>query len=54
MPQLNPSPWFFILLSSWIILILFAPIKMSKFIHLNNPTMKSHKNTTKSWHWPWP
>nr|YP_010515096.1 ATP synthase F0 subunit 8 [Phyllomedusa bahiana]UXL87082.1 ATP synthase F0 subunit 8 [Phyllomedusa bahiana] len=54
MPQLDPSPWFLILMSSWIILILFAPAKMSKFINLNSPTMKANKTITKPWFWPWP
>nr|AGN71450.1 ATP synthase F0 subunit 8 [Phyllomedusa tomopterna] len=54
MPQLDPSPWFYILLLSWTFIILLSPIKLSKFIHLNNPAVESHKNTTKTWFWPWP
>nr|AGN71319.1 ATP synthase F0 subunit 8 [Leptophryne borbonica] len=54
MPQLNPAPWFFILLSSWTLFILLSPMKMPNYSHLNNPTPKSTKSFNKPWSWPWP
>nr|WID86980.1 ATP synthase F0 subunit 8 [Anomaloglossus stepheni] len=54
MPQLDPSPWFFILSSSWTIFLVFSMLKPSKFIFLNDPTISSHKNNNKPWSWPWP
>nr|AGN71358.1 ATP synthase F0 subunit 8 [Nyctimystes kubori] len=54
MPQLDPMPWFFILMASWTIFLLLAPAKLTKLQHLNDPTPKPHKSSTNSWTWPWP
>ncbi|YP_009473029.1 ATP synthase F0 subunit 8 (mitochondrion) [Phyllobates terribilis] len=54
MPQLDPSPWFFILLSSWMIFLLFSPTKISKHYFINDPNSKTSKGLNKSWSWPWP
>nr|WAB70168.1 ATP synthase F0 subunit 8 [Osteocephalus aff. taurinus DO-2022] len=54
MPQLDPMPWFSILIVSWLILILFSPIKVSKYQNLNDPNHKTYKGLNKPWHWPWP
>nr|YP_009573137.1 ATP synthase F0 subunit 8 [Pseudis tocantins]QBF44120.1 ATP synthase F0 subunit 8 [Pseudis tocantins] len=54
MPQLDPSPWFLILIVSWLTLVIFMPIKTAKYQQLNDPTPKLHKGLAKSWHWPWP
>nr|AGN71345.1 ATP synthase F0 subunit 8 [Mannophryne trinitatis] len=54
MPQLDPSPWFLILLSSWSIFLIFSAIKISKYTHLNDPLNLTFKNPNKSWSWPWP
>nr|QOJ45080.1 ATP synthase F0 subunit 8 [Allobates grillisimilis] len=53
MPQLAPGPWFFILFSSWVILLFFATIKTSKFTFLNNPSNLTFKNINTPWSWPW-
>nr|AVP25577.1 ATP synthase subunit 8 [Mantophryne lateralis] len=53
MPQLIPAPWFFILLSFWLILILFAPKKILSYILPNDPTTKHFKTTYQNWAWPW-
>nr|QOJ44802.1 ATP synthase F0 subunit 8 [Ameerega hahneli] len=53
MPQLDPSPWFFILFTSWTIFLLFAPLKVSKFFFLSDPDKKASQNLNKSWLWPW-
>nr|AGN71476.1 ATP synthase F0 subunit 8 [Pristimantis thymelensis] len=53
MPQLNPSPWFFILLLSWFLLIVIMPIKITGFHHLNDPSLKTHQPLNKPWPWPW-
>nr|QOJ45055.1 ATP synthase F0 subunit 8 [Allobates masniger] len=53
MPQLAPSPWFYILLSSWVTLLFFATTKTSKFTFLNDPANLPLKNTQTPWSWPW-
>nr|AVP25651.1 ATP synthase subunit 8 [Elachistocleis ovalis] len=53
MPQLIPDPWFFIFITSWIILLTLAPQKILKHTTLNDPTPKTSKTTQKTWTWPW-
>nr|YP_007316796.1 ATP synthase F0 subunit 8 [Lechriodus melanopyga]AEC33153.1 ATP synthase F0 subunit 8 [Lechriodus melanopyga] len=53
MPQLNPSPWFFIFIVSWVIFILISLIKVSSFYFPNNPSPKHYKNLNSTWTWPW-
>ncbi|YP_009107840.1 ATP synthase F0 subunit 8 (mitochondrion) [Passer domesticus] len=54
MPQLNPNPWFFIMLSSWLTFSLIIQPKLLSFVSMNPP---SHKSTTipntTPWAWPW-
>nr|ALN11519.1 ATP synthase F0 subunit 8 [Hyloxalus yasuni] len=54
MPQLDPSPWFFILVSSWLIFILLSPIKVTSYHFLNDPSSKTYEGLNKPWSWPWP
>nr|YP_009473003.1 ATP synthase F0 subunit 8 [Melanophryniscus moreirae]ASV64489.1 ATP synthase F0 subunit 8 [Melanophryniscus moreirae] len=54
MPQLDPTPWFLVLSSTWMIFILFSPVKVSKYHSLNDPLLKTYKGLNKPWHWPWP
>nr|YP_009943865.1 ATP synthase F0 subunit 8 [Grallaria varia]QOD95696.1 ATP synthase F0 subunit 8 [Grallaria varia] len=54
MPQLNPSPWFFIMLTSWLTFLLILQPKILSF----TPTNQPHTNTTLTtkmtpWNWPW-
>nr|YP_009472237.1 ATP synthase F0 subunit 8 [Microdevario kubotai]BAO94318.1 ATPase subunit 8 [Microdevario kubotai]BAV71722.1 ATPase subunit 8 [Microdevario kubotai] len=54
MPQLNPNPWFAILIFSWIIFLTVIPTKIMNHIQLNDPALvdaKEHKKD--SWNWPW-
>nr|AUQ23555.1 ATP synthase F0 subunit 8 [Channa lucius] len=54
MPQLNPSPWFAILLFSWMIFLAAIPQKVLAHTFPNEPAHKStdtHK--TEPWNWPW-
>nr|ABS00667.1 ATPase subunit 8 [Onychognathus tenuirostris] len=54
MPQLNPNPWFFIMLTSWLTLSLIIQPKLLSFIAMNPPrskTPETHKTTP--WTWPW-
>nr|YP_009311961.1 ATP synthase F0 subunit 8 [Yasuhikotakia morleti]BAV71215.1 ATPase subunit 8 [Yasuhikotakia morleti] len=54
MPQLNPDPWFAILVFSWSVFLLIIPAKISNHITPNEPTPKSaKKHKTKPWDWPW-
>nr|AAZ83462.1 adenosine triphosphate synthase 8 [Chamaea fasciata]AAZ83464.1 adenosine triphosphate synthase 8 [Chamaea fasciata]AAZ83466.1 adenosine triphosphate synthase 8 [Chamaea fasciata]AAZ83468.1 adenosine triphosphate synthase 8 [Chamaea fasciata]AAZ83470.1 adenosine triphosphate synthase 8 [Chamaea fasciata] len=54
MPQLNPSPWFFIMLSSWLAFSLIIQPKISSFTSTNPPSSNTPTtpNTT-PWTWPW-
>nr|QOJ45104.1 ATP synthase F0 subunit 8 [Allobates olfersioides] len=54
MPQLDPSPWFLILASSWLIFLIFATTKMHKHVYLNDPSNLFFTNHNKPWSWPWP
>nr|AAQ74169.1 ATPase subunit 8 [Henicorhina leucophrys]ABW06668.1 ATPase subunit 8 [Henicorhina leucophrys]ABW06670.1 ATPase subunit 8 [Henicorhina leucophrys] len=54
MPQLNPSPWLFIMLISWITFSLVIQPKLLAFVSMNPPSNKTPTtpNTT-PWTWPW-
>uniref|UniRef100_A0A3G2LKP5 ATP synthase complex subunit 8 n=2 Tax=Pogoniulus bilineatus TaxID=91775 RepID=A0A3G2LKP5_9PICI len=54
MPQLNPNPWFYIMILSWLTFSLLIQPKLLKFIPTGIPSSKSpstHKTTP--WSWPW-
>nr|ATL16188.1 ATP synthase F0 subunit 8 [Neoceratodus forsteri] len=54
MPQLNPNPWFMILLLSWIVFLLILPSKIIAHTYLNEPTTQNtEKLTAQPWTWPW-
>nr|UEX92622.1 ATP synthase F0 subunit 8 [Platycephalus sp. 1 LL-2021] len=54
MPQLNPGPWFVILLFSWLVFLIIIPPKVMAFLYPNDPAYKDLKATPSSpWHWPW-
>nr|NP_007527.1 ATP synthase F0 subunit 8 [Rhea americana]O79396.1 RecName: Full=ATP synthase protein 8; AltName: Full=A6L; AltName: Full=F-ATPase subunit 8 [Rhea americana]ACF35286.1 ATP synthase F0 subunit 8 [Capito dayi]AAD32506.1 ATPase 8 [Rhea americana]QNN84916.1 ATP synthase F0 subunit 8 [Rhea americana]CAA76505.1 adenine triphosphatase subunit 8 [Rhea americana] len=54
MPQLNPNPWFFIMIMSWAVFLLLIQPKLLSFTHTNLPSNKplSTPNPT-PWTWPW-
>nr|AZZ71603.1 ATP synthase F0 subunit 8 [Holbrookia lacerata]AZZ71668.1 ATP synthase F0 subunit 8 [Holbrookia lacerata] len=54
MPQLNPSPWFFILLMTWLMLMVAYMNKTLSLFYPNPPT--NHQSKEKHltpWTWPW-
>nr|YP_009311285.1 ATP synthase F0 subunit 8 [Oxynoemacheilus angorae]BAV70032.1 ATPase subunit 8 [Oxynoemacheilus angorae] len=54
MPQLNPAPWFAILVFSWLVFLVILPTKVMNHIVPNEPTiLDSEKHKTESWDWPW-
>nr|WDE79636.1 ATP synthase subunit 8 [Picoides villosus]WDE79637.1 ATP synthase subunit 8 [Picoides villosus]WDE79638.1 ATP synthase subunit 8 [Picoides villosus]WDE79639.1 ATP synthase subunit 8 [Picoides villosus]WDE79640.1 ATP synthase subunit 8 [Picoides villosus] len=54
MPQLNPNPWFFIMLLSWLTFSLIIQPKLLSFTHINSPTNKIQTPMeTSPWPWPW-
>nr|ABD58880.1 ATP synthase F0 subunit 8 [Pluvianellus socialis] len=54
MPQLNPNPWFFIMLMSWLTFSLIIQPKIMSFTHTNDPSNKAPTATkTTPWTWPW-
>nr|YP_009034405.1 ATP synthase F0 subunit 8 [Dactyloptena orientalis]BAO84736.1 ATPase subunit 8 [Dactyloptena orientalis] len=55
MPQLNPSPWFLILIFSWLVFLTIIPPKMLSHNLLNHPNPSdSVSYSAEPWHWPWP
>nr|AXU40891.1 ATP synthase F0 subunit 8 [Carcharias taurus] len=54
MPQLNPHPWFIILLFSWMIFLIILPKKVMTHMFNNNPMLKNiEKPKPEPWNWPW-
>nr|ABA00905.1 ATPase subunit 8 [Mimus longicaudatus] len=54
MPQLNPNPWFFIMLTSWLTFSLIIQPKLLSFITANPPCGKAPETPkTTPWTWPW-
>nr|QWS05653.1 ATP synthase F0 subunit 8 [Melanocharis striativentris] len=54
MPQLNPSPWFFIMLTSWLTYSLIIQPKILTFLTMNPPSNKTTTTpSTNPWIWPW-
>nr|QJT43029.1 ATP synthase F0 subunit 8 [Lactarius lactarius] len=54
MPQLNPAPWFLILVFTWLIFLTVMPPKVTAHIFPNEPAAQSAtKLETKPWSWPW-
>nr|WNH38176.1 ATP synthase F0 subunit 8 [Cetostoma regani] len=54
MPQLNPAPWFIILIFSWVMFLTIIPPKILAHTFPNEPSTQSTKETmTKPWNWPW-
>nr|CBZ41248.1 ATPase subunit 8 [Charadrius pecuarius]CBZ41302.1 ATPase subunit 8 [Charadrius ruficapillus]CBZ41304.1 ATPase subunit 8 [Charadrius ruficapillus]CBZ41306.1 ATPase subunit 8 [Charadrius ruficapillus]CBZ41308.1 ATPase subunit 8 [Charadrius ruficapillus] len=54
MPQLNPNPWFFVMLMSWLTFSLMIQPKLLSLTHTNPPSNKTSTTTkTTPWTWPW-
>nr|YP_010133051.1 ATP synthase F0 subunit 8 [Proterorhinus semilunaris]QWE36517.1 ATP synthase F0 subunit 8 [Proterorhinus semilunaris]QWE37270.1 ATP synthase F0 subunit 8 [Proterorhinus semilunaris]QWE37322.1 ATP synthase F0 subunit 8 [Proterorhinus semilunaris] len=55
MPQLNPTPWFIMLVSCWIVLLILIVPKVLAHTYCNSPAHQSaHVPNTTSWAWLWP
>nr|AAM98555.1 ATPase subunit 8 [Troglodytes aedon]AAM98567.1 ATPase subunit 8 [Troglodytes aedon]AAM98569.1 ATPase subunit 8 [Troglodytes aedon]AAM98571.1 ATPase subunit 8 [Troglodytes aedon]AAM98573.1 ATPase subunit 8 [Troglodytes aedon] len=54
MPQLNPNPWFFIMLTSWLTFSFIIQPKVLAFVSMNPPSSKAPTTPkTTPWTWPW-
>nr|YP_009258897.1 ATP synthase F0 subunit 8 [Lophonectes gallus]AID59854.1 ATP synthase F0 subunit 8 [Lophonectes gallus] len=54
MPQLNPAPWFMILLFSWLIFLTIVPNKVLEHNTPNEPVAQDpHAAQKTTWTWPW-
>nr|YP_010000746.1 ATP synthase F0 subunit 8 [Struthidea cinerea]QOD96658.1 ATP synthase F0 subunit 8 [Struthidea cinerea] len=54
MPQLNPNPWFFIMLTTWLTYSAIIQPKLLTFVSANQPSNKMPTPpTTTPWTWPW-
>nr|YP_009724994.1 ATP synthase F0 subunit 8 [Phylloscopus borealis]QBS16224.1 ATP synthase F0 subunit 8 [Phylloscopus borealis]WJJ67669.1 ATP synthase F0 subunit 8 [Phylloscopus borealis] len=54
MPQLNPNPWFFIMLITWLTFSCLIQPKLLTFVSTNPPSSKAPTTlSTTPWTWPW-
>nr|BBU25843.1 ATPase subunit 8 [Pseudanthias squamipinnis] len=54
MPQLNPTPWFLILVFSWLVFLIILPPKVTSHTFPNELSHQTaHTHETKPWAWPW-
>nr|BAK42567.1 ATPase subunit 8 [Tetranematichthys quadrifilis] len=54
MPQLNPAPWFAILVFAWLIFLAVIPPKVLNHLPTNEITAPSAENLkSNTWNWPW-
>nr|ANH55834.1 ATP synthase F0 subunit 8 [Hypogeophis brevis] len=53
MPQLNPNPWFLIMILSWMSLIIITLPKMIKHEPTNPISHLPQEKQTMAWNWPW-
>nr|YP_003002142.1 ATP synthase F0 subunit 8 [Polyplectron bicalcaratum]ABY80775.1 ATPase subunit 8 [Polyplectron bicalcaratum] len=53
MPQLNPNPWFTIMLLTWFTFSLLIQPKLLSFTSTNSPTDKTTTTKPTPWTWPW-
>nr|AQU64371.1 ATP synthase F0 subunit 8 [Porzana fusca]BCD55821.1 ATP synthase subunit 8 [Zapornia fusca erythrothorax] len=54
MPQLNPHPWFYIMIMTWLTLSLIIQPKILSFLSTNPVHDKPAMSTkTNPWTWPW-
>nr|AAT74467.1 ATP synthase subunit 8 [Selenidera piperivora] len=54
MPQLNPNPWFFTMLISWLTFSFLIQPKLLSFTQTNSPSNKTLPPIkTTPWTWPW-
>nr|YP_009676286.1 ATP synthase F0 subunit 8 [Scolopsis ciliata]QDE13207.1 ATP synthase F0 subunit 8 [Scolopsis ciliata]QQY98717.1 ATP subunit 8 [Scolopsis ciliata] len=54
MPQLNPAPWFAILVFSWVVFLVILPSKVMGHLPPNDLAMITIDNALADpWSWPW-
>nr|YP_009695619.1 ATP synthase subunit 8 [Halicampus grayi]AHN07336.1 ATP synthase F0 subunit 8 [Corythoichthys flavofasciatus]QEJ81994.1 ATP synthase subunit 8 [Halicampus grayi] len=54
MPQLNPHPWFAILLFTWLVFTIVIPPKVMSHKFPNEPNIQSTKTPkVNPWTWKW-
>nr|QXU60272.1 ATP synthase F0 subunit 8 [Philortyx fasciatus] len=53
MPQLNPNPWFTILLLTWFSFSLLIQPKLLHLTPTNPPSNKTLPTKPTPWTWPW-
>nr|WNH21690.1 ATP synthase F0 subunit 8 [Starksia lepicoelia] len=54
MPQLNPAPWFAILVFTWLVFTTIIPPKVLAHTFPHEPTtITAEEIKTESWNWQW-
>nr|YP_009295510.1 ATP synthase F0 subunit 8 [Monacoa grimaldii]BAV56991.1 ATPase subunits 8 [Monacoa grimaldii] len=54
MPQLDPAPWFTVLVFSWLLFLTVLPPKILSHTSPNEPnTLSTQKPQPEPWNWPW-
>nr|QUJ18300.1 ATP synthase protein 8 [Chromis vanderbilti] len=55
MPQLNPAPWFYIMVLAWTAFLVCVPHKVIAFSYsIDSSTPSSDEQEKLNWNWPWP
>nr|YP_007317562.1 ATPase subunit 8 [Cnemaspis limi]ADY86099.1 ATPase subunit 8 [Cnemaspis limi] len=53
MPQLNPAPWLWTLLTAWFILLVLLKPTLTKLQPTTQPSPDILTWDTSPWHWTW-
>nr|ALD61629.1 ATP synthase F0 subunit 8 [Apolemichthys arcuatus] len=55
MPQLNPNPWFAILMFTWLVFLYYIPLKIAGHAFPCEPIVYHPEfEQPETWVWPWP
>nr|BBD20477.1 ATP synthase F0 subunit 8 [Cyrtodactylus thirakhupti] len=53
MPQLNPTPWFMTLITTWIIITILLKLTLTTMGPTQQPHTAPHPNLAPHWSWTW-
>nr|QNK04317.1 ATP synthase F0 subunit 8 [Boops boops] len=54
MPQLNPAPWFAVLVFSWAVFLTILPPKVMAHVFPYDPALQNtDASSAQAWTWPW-
>nr|YP_089607.1 ATP synthase F0 subunit 8 [Scolecomorphus vittatus]AAS13735.1 ATP synthase F0 subunit 8 [Scolecomorphus vittatus] len=53
MPQLNPAPWFLMLMVTWIVFLVLLCNKITHYKSFNDINTKKYNKSHEARNWPW-